>query len=273
MKISVPTWSFPALTRAETAAFARATGFDGIAVGLLYESALDKVAILANPEAVAEEVLSDGLAIADYYHIFGEDLADRAISDASAFDQNVADLDAVIRFCAAAKIPTAMLLPGVLAPGQSVDNAFETSANFLRHAVAAGHARGVQITVEPHVHSIIETPVAVLRLLDAVPGLKLALDHSHFVCLGYTQEAVEPLLPHAAHIHLRQARAGRLQERLPHGTINFRQLLSQLVELGYDGWLTPEPLHQEYIDSWNVDVVSEVIGLRDLIRNHTAGLQ
>jgi sugar phosphate isomerase/epimerase len=272
MKISVPTWSFPALTLPETAAVAKALGLDAIDVGLFYTGALDKAALLAKPDEVAAATLEHGMSIANYYHLFGDGLEDRTISDPKAFDANATDLEAVLRFCSAGSIPSVFLLPGVLAPGQRAEDAFEASSRFLSYAVERGNEHGVQVTVEPHVHSIVESPDAVLRLLDATPGLKLALDHAHFVCLGYTQEAIDPLLPHAAHVHFRQARAGRLQERLPYGTINFRLLLSSLTRVGYDGWISAEPLHQDYIDSWNVDVISEVIGFRDLVRNHDAGL-
>lgn len=271
MRISVPTWSFPSLELSESATVARAIGYDGIDVGLFYTGALDKSLLLGSPEKVADETTSHGMPLANYYHLFGDSLEDRTISDPAAFDRNAADFEAVLRFCEAAAIPTVFVLPGVLASGQSEASAFEASSKFLRHAVDAGHARNVQVTIEPHVHSIVESPDATLRLLDMTPGLKLALDHSHFVCLGYTQDEIDALLPHAAHVHLRQARAGRLQERLPHGTINFRLLLSRLAETGYDGWITAEPLHQEYIDAWNVDIITELIGFRDLVRDHNAG--
>lgn len=268
MKLSVPTWSFPSLTTAEAAAVGKALGFDAIDVGLFYAGALDKAALLNDPEATARDALGHGMPIANYYHLFGDSLEDRTISDPAAFQENVADLEAVLRFCASASIPSVFLLPGVLAPGQSVGAAAEASSRFLTHAVDRGREYGVKITVEPHVHSILESPQATLQLLEATPGLMLALDHSHFICLGHTQESIDPLLPYAAHVHFRQARAGRLQERMPYGTINFRLLLSRLTEVGYDGWISAEPLHQDYIDSWNVDVLTEIVAIRDLVRAH-----
>ena len=83
----------------------------------------------------------------------------------------------------------------------------------------AGEA-GVTLTIEPHVHSYLESPALVLDLLDKVPGLKLTLDYAHFVCLGYRQDEIDVLAPHAAHVHLRQAKAGELQTKLAKGTIN-----------------------------------------------------
>ncbi len=121
--------------------------------------------------------------------------------------------------------------------------------------------------IEPGVLSIAESPLATEALLARVPGLGLVLDYSHFICLGFTQEEVDVLLPFASHVHLRQARPGRLQERLDSwsGTINFRLLFSRLRERGYEGWLATEI--GEALEE-RVDVVSETVRLRDLARSY-----
>lgn len=266
MKLSLPAWTMPSATLPEICGIARALGFDAIDVSLFYASALDRTQILEDPEAAAASLLQLGMPIAQYYHVFGASLDDRTASDPNGREANLADLRQVARFCAAARIPSVFVLPGVLLPGQTLAQATREAVETLRRSVEIVAAHAVELTIEPHVRSIVESPDAALALLGQVPGLGLALDYSHFLCLGFTQEACHQLIPHAAHVHLRQARAGRLQERMAYGTINFDTLLSKLVERGYDGWVAPEPVHQDYIDAWNVDVLSEVIALRDLVR-------
>ena len=99
-----------------------------------------------------------------------------------------------------------------------------------------------------------------------MPGLKLTIDYSHFVCLDYPNEAVDPLLPHAAHGHMRQTRAGRLQDKADFGTINCASIIGDLRAHGYAGYLACEHLHQDYINARGDDVLTEVVRMRDLIR-------
>jgi sugar phosphate isomerase/epimerase len=270
VRLSLCSWSLPELTLPEVRDVVRALGLDGYDVGLFYAAALDKQLILSDPRRAAEQLRALGLPSPSYYHLLGDDLADRNLARAGDHARNLEDLRAVVTFCAAAEIPTLFLLPGVVNPGQTRAQALEVAARGLRAATELAGEQGVTLTIEPHVHSLAESPATTLELLERVPGLKLALDYSHFVCLGHTQEAIDVLLPHAAHVHLRQARSGRLQERLGYGTINFAAIVGGLRDLGYDGWLALEPLHQDYIDCWNVDVVTEVVQLRELVRRLTA---
>lgn len=267
MKLGVCAWSFPELTLTEAAGVARALGLEGIDVGLFYKSALDKNKILTDPEAAAQDLRAMGLPVPCYYHLLGADLTDRNAADPTSHERNLTDLEAVARFCAAAEIPVLFLLPGILGPGQRRGDAFASATEMFRSAMSVVAEHGVTLSIEPHVHSILESPAATLEFLEAVPGLRLQLDYSHFVCLGWTQAELDALIPFAAHVHLRQARAGRLQERLQYGTINFNSLLDALSAQGYDGWFSLEALHQDYIDSWDVDVITETAALRDLVRN------
>ena len=121
------------------------------------------------------------------------------------------------------------------------------------------------LAVEPHVHAWLESPEMALELVQAVPGLELTLDPAHFVCLGFAQDAIEALCPHAAHVHLRQARPGALQCKLDEGTLNFPALLAALRDASYRGWLCIEYLNQPYMQTIHVDVLFETLRMRDLV--------
>jgi sugar phosphate isomerase/epimerase len=163
-----------------------------------------------------------------------------------------------------------MVLPGVVNPGQTRAGALAQSARALAELAPIAAEAGVVLTVEPHVHSYLESPALVAELLERVPGLALTLDYAHFVCLGYRQEEVDPLAPRAAHVHLRQARPGALQARLDQGTINFPALLGTLRDCGYSGYLALEYVHQDYMDTLHDDVLTETVRLRDLVRANGA---
>lgn len=233
--------------------------------GLFYRGALDKERLLSAPEAVAAEVRALGLPTPSYFHMFGPDLTSRNCADPDALDANLRDFERVLAFCEAAAIRTIFVSPGRINPGQSPERSLSASARALGKMAVTAHTRGIALTIEPHVTSNAESPSAVLRLLSMADGLGLTLDPSHLIFLGHTQAEIEALIPWARHVHLRQARPGRLQERLELGTLNFPALVSALRAGGYDGWLTLEYCHQQFMDMTNVDVLSETVKLRDLV--------
>ncbi|MER3404140.1 MAG: hypothetical protein C4289_02320 [Chloroflexota bacterium] len=106
-----------------------------------------------------------------------------------------------------------------------------------------------------------------------MPGLRINHDPGQFACQGFEQESYEPLYAATAHIHMRQARPGALQEKLEQGTVDFRRVVRQLHAAGFDGVYATEYVHfAGSVDCANVDVVTETVKMRDLIREELAAL-
>lgn len=268
--LSLTSWSLTHCTLGEATAIGRALGIEGLDLGLLHGPALTKDRVLAEPEALAEEIRKLGINCPNLYWLFGDGLVDRNLADPEARSANEADFRRVLALCATASIPTIFVLPGVCGRGIGREAALERSAASLRPLVAMAGDAGITLTVEPHVGGFLESPELTLALLEAVPGLKLTLDYAHFACLGFTQGEIDPLAAHAAHVHLRQARPGALQCKLEHGTLNFPAMLATLAGHGYRGRLAIEYVHQDYMDTLHDDVLSETIKMRDLVRSQTA---
>lgn len=266
MRLSVTSWSFPALSLGESWAVARALGFSAIDIGLHHGPALDRAAVLADPEGEAQRLRDAGITAANLYWMFGDGLADRAVTDPSARGLNEADFARVCRFAQAAAIPSVFVLPGVLSPGTTKTQALAEAAASLRDLQKIARHHGILLTVEPHVMGLLTHPDDALGLLDAVPGLKLALDYAHFVCLGHTQAAIDPLAAHAGHVHLRQARPGALQAKWGEGTIDFGAVFDRLQSAGYQGWCAVEYVHQAYMNTLSDDVLTETVRMRDAAR-------
>ncbi|WP_037277892.1 sugar phosphate isomerase/epimerase family protein [Rubellimicrobium mesophilum] len=269
MRLSVTSWSFPGLTLEEVAGLAKVLGIPSIDVGLFYRSALDKAEVLADPTGAAERLRGLGVGVANYYHLFGDGLADRNLALPGAVEANARDLEKVLAFAEAAGIGTVFVLPGIVNPGQSREEAGRASAESLRVLLDVPGARE-RVCVEPHVHSWAESPEPVRRLVEAT-GVRLALDYAHFVCLGFRQEEVDPLAPHAAHVHLRQARPGVLQAKFGQGVINFPALFGTLRDVGYAGALALEAVHQDYMGTLFDDVLTETVALRDAFNDWNRG--
>ena len=270
MKLSLTTWSLRSLTLQEAAGLSNLLGIGALDLGYFYRPGLDREALIADPDGTADRVLQLGVALPNLYHLFGGSLSDRNLAHPGHRERNEADFRAVVRFAKRAGLETVFVLPGVINPGQDRASALAESAESLRRLVAIAVPEGIQLTVEPHVHSYLESPTLVLDLLDRVPGLKLTLDYAHFACLGYRQEEIDGLAPHAAHVHLRQARAGVLQCKLSLGTLNFGAMLGTLKAAGYDGYLSIEYVHQDYMDGQHDDVLTETVDMRDCVREWLA---
>lgn len=266
MQLSLTSWSLRACSVSEAAAIARTLGFAGLDLGYFYGPALPKTKLLADPEATAHEVRALGIAVPCFYHLFGDTLTDRNLADPAALDANVEDFVKVARFCAAAGIPTVFVLPGVCNRGQGRVQALAQSATALAALMPVARAHGLTLTIEPHVHSYLESPALTEALIAQVPGLRLTLDYAHFACLGYRQEEIDPLARHAAHVHLRQARPGVLQTKIAEGTLNFPAMLAVLRDAGFDGYLAVEWVHQDYMNTVHDDVLTETIAARDIVR-------
>lgn len=266
MRLSLTSWSLPSCTLEECAAISNALSIGSLDVGLFYRSALPKDILLADPEAVAAKVHTLGVEVPNYYHLFGAGLDDRNNADPASLADNLTDLAKVMRFADAAGIGSVFILPGVVNPGQSRATAQAASAANMRELLALSQDFAATLTIEPHVHSILESPADTLRYLEAVPGLKLTLDYAHFACLGYRQEEVDPLAPHAAHVHLRQAKPGALQTPADRGTINMAAQFGTLAEAGFKGAMALEFVHQDYMGTMHEDVLTETIAVRDAFR-------
>ena len=268
MKLSATSWSFPYCTLKEVTGILKALDIDAVDLGFFYAANIGKDKLLASPKKLAGELKKYEFAFANLYYLFGETLAERNLASSARQKENLSDFKKAMIFCRAAAIPSIMLLPGVINKRQGRKEALAQTAKNLTALMPIAQAAGVTLTIEPHVHSYLESPSLVLELLERVPNLKLTLDYAHFVCLGYRQEEIDVLAPYAAHVHLRQARAGVLQAKLDEGTLNFPALIATLRESGYNGYLSLEVVHQNYMNTLHDDVLTETIRMRDLIRSY-----
>jgi sugar phosphate isomerase/epimerase len=158
-------------------------------------------------------------------------------------------------------------------PALSADEQFAVIVDNVRAVQKAVAAAGAELLVEAQRGAAISSPDALERLLRAVPGLRINHDPGQFACQGFEQGSYEPLYAATAHIHMRQARPGALQEKLELGTVDFRRVVRALQAAGFDGVYATEYVHfAGSADCANVDVVTETVKMRDLIREELAAL-
>jgi sugar phosphate isomerase/epimerase len=158
------------------------------------------------------------------------------------------------------------LLPGVHFPQERRYDSLNRAAAELEWRAQAAERAGVKFAVEAHLGSIVPTPEEALQLIELAPTLTLTLDPSHFIRQGISNERVLTLVSRSSHVHARCAREGRLQAPLRDNSINFEKYLESLNRHEYPGWMTLEYTWIEWERCNEVDILSETILLRNLLR-------
>lgn len=265
MKLSVAAWSFPHCTTREAIDVAASLGFEHVDLGINnFKPQLDRVRMFSDGTAYGREFArSCKLKVANIYALFGRDRYDRNLSDPRNHEKAFADFRQIAQFCKATSTPTVFVLPGVVNAGQSRADAIAVSVEALKHLVDIGREAAVEVQIEAHSGSLIEAPDDCIEFLRLVPGLKLALDPSHFTMQGVPQADIHRLVGYAGHVHLRQAAPGQAQRKLEDGTINFPAFFGALRDADYKGCLAAEYIHAPAMAAYVVDVLSETIKMRD----------
>ena len=170
--------------------------------------------------------------------------------------------EGLIQFAQSLSIPIVVLQPGRASAEVGVDAAMDASIRSLRSIVSIAQAHNITLAIETHVDSLAERYDEALHFVNAVPGLKLAYDPSHFVTAGYDLAASEVLLPHTAHVHLRNAVRGNFQASMKEGILDFEWVLDALDRNNYT-----HPIAIEYIDGRNTEIEPDILALKTLLES------
>ncbi|MDE0069887.1 MAG: sugar phosphate isomerase/epimerase [Caldilineaceae bacterium] len=268
MKLAGAAWSFVGATLPESAAILRALGVQAMDLIAMPGGLLDSAEIERDPHGQARRVSEAGLPVGNLLFFFGDGFDVRPLNSADdgVRAANRETFTRVLQFCTAADIPSVLVLPGVDQEGISHDEAVRLSAAEMNELAALAATENVLLLFEPHIESVLESPSDTLAFLQQNPALKIVLDYSHYVAQGYQPDDVDPLVPYAGHVHLRQACRGQLQARWDDGVIDFPAVVELLKASGYGGYLTLEYEHDPWMDCDKVDVMTETIRMRDEVR-------
>jgi sugar phosphate isomerase/epimerase len=261
IRLACASWSFGVLDLERAAGVVAALGFGAIDVGFHHLPTSAASWSAREGEALAETLTGHGLELSDLFPLLPFEVND---PDPSRRRENRACFERVLAFARAAGAPGVTLKPGE-PQASTQDGGWQVAATELGALAGRAHAAGVPLSIEPHVGSLVETPERVTRMLAQVPGLRLTLDYSHFVCVGVPVDAPDVLLPHARHVHVRQARVGRLQVPARSGEIDYARVLGLLEHVGYRGFATCEYQHSDWHDCNDVDVVTETVATLELL--------
>lgn len=124
---------------------------------------------------------------------------------------------------------------------------------------------GITYCVEPHFGSIMQVPETAIEILEDVPGLTIALDHSHYTYQGIEIERLKPLVKYASHLHARGATQGEMQTSVKKNQTRFDVIAEHLREINYSGIICLEYCYLDWASCNNTDNISETLLLRELL--------
>lgn len=266
MDFSCHTWAFNDLTLPEALGTIARMGFRYVDIGTgPHLNPVRAAAAATRMEALAEirdDLAMFNLKVADVYlmlpRISSEDEVKRN-ADLTLFK-------ALIPFVKAFGAPGVTVSPGLAQPAEDTD-AFERTAGMLRDMVAIAAKVELPVSIEPHLDSIAAMPDAALKMVNAVPGLKITLDIAHMVCQKAKPKDIWSLLPHTRHFQIRQAKTKRLQMPFDKGSVDVNEVVSTLRQAGYKGFISVEYLQTiNWHGAMKVNNLTECLLMRDALK-------
>jgi len=280
IRISCADYSWPRVSFPHALATIADIGVRAVDIALFASgSHLEVDAVVSNPlhwAAVVGELLKKSdLELADVFLIPGPDLESLAPTSSDPSEQRRAReiFSRVLTFAGKLGSPGVTILPGAVSRDQTRDSALERAVPELSLRVAMAHDAGLRCSIEPHVGGIIETPRHASLIVDAVKGLELTLDISHFTYQGFGLGDVAALTVFARHVQLRPADVGKMQTRVCEDKSDIAGLIRHLCAKSYRGFVALEYVWMEKWDCNRVDNTTETVELNSLVRSILAAGQ
>lgn len=224
--------------------------------------------ITANAKILKNKLNDRGLEASDVYLQLDADLAGKAINHPDQQTRFIArdQFLKLLEYAGELGADHITCLPGMYFTGQDNKKSLDLIYEELSWRVQETKKTNLVFAVEAHVGSPFIEPVSAKRLVEAVKGLTLTLDYTHFIKEGYLQEEVDPLIEHASHFHARGAKKGRLQTSMTQNTIDYSSIIQKLFKNNYEGCVGLEYIWIDWEQCNDVDNISETLRLMDIIK-------
>jgi sugar phosphate isomerase/epimerase len=274
IRISCADYTWPSVSFGHALATIADIGVRAVDIALFASgSHLELDAVVADPEhwaaVVHESLRRSDLELADVFLIPGPDLESLAptCEDASEQRRSREIFSRALTFAGKLGSPGVTILPGAVSRDQARDSALERAMRELSLRVAMAHDVGLRCSIEPHVGGIVETPQQAAMIVDAVKGLEITLDISHFAYQGFDLNDIAPLSGFYRHVQIRPADVGKMQTRVCEDKSDIAGLIGRLRTESYRGFVALEYVWMEKWDCNRVDNTTETVELNALVRS------
>lgn len=133
-------------------------------------------------------------------------------------------------------------------PAGELGTPFNEEIDRLRSRLGIANSAGMRLSLKTETGHLTEDPQTAVELCQAVPGLGLTLDVSHYMTGKYANQSHDMVYPHVYHVHFRDSTAKQLQVPVGLGEVDYSRIISQLERLNLAKILSVEFLPELYGD-------------------------
>jgi len=185
-------------------------------------------------------------------------------SDPSVVQTSLKGLETSIRNANFWGAETVLLVPAVVNPETSYQEAWTRSQQQIRKVLPLAEKMKVIIAIEEVWNKFLLSPLEMARYIDEFksPWVKSYLDVGNMVFYGYPQDWIRTLNKRVAKLHIKDFRfKNRMAEFVPlrEGDIDWKAVYKALADIGYKGTATLE------LSSGDLDYLKETNRRFDLI--------
>jgi sugar phosphate isomerase/epimerase len=134
-------------------------------------------------------------------------------------------------------------------PSGELGTPFNEEIDRLRSRLGIANAAGMRLSLKTETGHLTEDPQTAVELCQAVPGLGLTLDVSHYMVGKYSHQSYDMVFPHVYHVHFRDSTSKQLQVPVGLGEIDYSRIISQLERYNLCKMLSVEFLPDQYGDA------------------------
>ena len=142
------------------------------------------------------------------------------------------------RFEAMCRLAKPLMVAVLTIPAAPLGTPFDDEVKRLSNLAGLAMREGLVLALETHSKTLTADPAEAVALCQAVPGLGLTLDPSHYLQGGHKDYDV--VFPYVQNVHLRDTGKGpgEFQVRVGQGEIEYGRIVNLLERHGYDRSLT-----------------------------------
>jgi sugar phosphate isomerase/epimerase len=161
----------------------------------------------------------------------------------SALDLDFGPLDDAAfrkRFIALGRFAKSLTVAVLCIPAAPLGSSFDAEVARLSELAAIASAEGLVLTVPTDKDAITADPETAVRLCEAVPGLGLTLDPSHYINGPHQGGGYDEVFEYVQNVRLRDTgrKPADFQVRVGQGEIEYGRIVNLLERVGFDRALT-----------------------------------
>jgi sugar phosphate isomerase/epimerase len=138
------------------------------------------------------------------------------------------------QFAACCKLAKATKVVTLTVRSAELGTPFNAEVERLREMVAIAAVDGIRVGLCTEVGRMTEDPDTAVVLCDAVKGLGITLDPSHYICGPHADNSIDQVMKYVYHTRLRDTSRDAMQVRVGQGLVEYGRLVTQLTMFHYN---------------------------------------